>query len=391
MAAGWEEERWQGPGDRSSSAGKIAGSSGVRVQWTDERGKRRSKATTLQGKHRDAQRQLRKLIDQIEQRGDVKLELRKQTLAQYLAEWLEDRQGISPRTRALYQNQLNKHVVPAIGNVRVGDLRRQHLERLLRTLDAAGLAPGSQTVVLRWLLPAIDGAIEAGALVADPRRKLQRPGAKAVRKQRALSVDELQRLLKAADASGDTFLSGLVYVLALSGIRPGEALALRWADLDQASGRVRIEHAVTIGQTGELVLGPPKTDSSVRDVVLPELVIHRLRAHRAAQAEIALSGGGKRPELIFADPRTGGISDYRQDVRHRLATVFKRAALAGVTAYCLRHSCASQLLAAGVGPAEIATQLGHKNARITLAIYSHALPGSAERTSATLARAILGT
>jgi hypothetical protein len=55
------------------------------------------------------------------------------------------------------------------------------------------------------------------------------------------------------------------------------------------------------------------------------------------------------------------------------------------------ESCAPHLLAAGVSPAEITTQLAHKNARITLAIYSHALPGSAERTSATLAKMILGT
>jgi integrase len=61
-----------------------------------------------------------------------------------------------------------------------------------------------------------------------------------------------------------------------------------------------------------------------------------------------------------------------------------------VTAYALRHSTASHLLAAGTSPAEVAVQLGHKNAQITLAIYAHALPGSIERTSATLAKAILG-
>jgi integrase len=178
----------------------------------------------------------------------------------------------------------------------------------------------------------------------------------------------------------------LIVTLATTGMRRGEALALRWSDIDLEGARLTIERALE--QTkGGLAFKAPKTHSGRRTIDLLPQTIEVLKAHRAAQARARLAAGPAWQDngLVFPAPDGAPMRPSIATERFWEATQKFEPRL---RLHDLRHTHATQLLRAHVHPKFVSERLGHAGIAITLDTYSHMLPGMQRDAVAVLAGAL---
>jgi integrase len=233
-------------------------------------------------------------------------------------------------------------------------------------------------------------AVEQKALPLNPAVGIRLPRHNR-REMRFFTQAEALKFVAVAEAGLDRVLTGepqspeaggvytLFIVMLMSGLRVGEVLALRWADLDGSTLRVR--RAVTQDAQRRKVIGPTKTSRS-RAVPIGDRALKALQRHRVAQAKWKLLTGEHYRDqgLIFASA-TGGIMQA-ENLPHRLfRQLLKAAGLPAIRLYDLRHSHATLLMAAGEHPKVVQERLGHSSIQLTLDTYSHVVPGMQERAT----------
>ena len=179
-----------------------------------------------------------------------------------------------------------------------------------------------------------------------------------------------------------------LYTVALAlGLRQGEALALRWTDIDMEAGNVTVRAGLQ-RQGGKLVLVEPKTPRSRRTIAAPPIVVAALRSHRSRQLQDRLAAGSEWQDLDFVFcTQAGGPLDSR-NVTRDFQRALTKAGLPHMRFHDLRHSCASLLLAQGVHPRVVMETLGHSQIALTMNTYSHVIPAlqreAADRMQAAL-------
>jgi integrase len=192
-------------------------------------------------------------------------------------------------------------------------------------------------------------------------------------KIRAMTPEQLDAFLQAA--AGDR-QAALWLFLADTGVRPGEAFALRWEDVDLVAHQVRIERAAERGGR----IKSTKTGSARAVDLTPRLVAALDTRQTALEAE-ALAKGRDVTPLVFPSEADTPLDDV--NVAKRFRAIVQRAGLPRFRVYDLRHTAASHLLMSGAPLTYVANQLGHARPSTTLQHYAHWLPrgdhGLAER------------
>ena len=157
------------------------------------------------------------------------------------------------------------------------------------------------------------------------------------------------------------------------GLRRGEALGLRWCDLDLDAGILRV--CQTLQRAGgRLVLVPPKTERSRRSVPLPTVAVTGLREHRRAMAIEALARGQALDDEGLVFTSTVGTPLEPRNLNRAFDALLGRAGLRHVRLHDLRHTCATLLLAQGVPARVVMEILGHSAIAVTMNTYSHVVP-----------------
>ncbi|MGH9022602.1 MAG: site-specific integrase [Acidimicrobiia bacterium] len=200
------------------------------------------------------------------------------------------------------------------------------------------------------------------------------------------TTEELRAFLAAAE--GDRFYP--IFVLLVStGMRRGEVLGLRWADVDLDAGRLAVRH--TIGRVGGKVLaGEPKTAKSKRSIALDPGTVAVLRRQRIAQLEERLAWGAlyREQDLVFA--REDGAPINPEYVGRALRRIAGKAGVRPVRTHDLRHGWATAALEAGVHPKVVSDRLGHSKVSVTLDVYSHVAQAVEEEAARLVASKLLG-
>ena len=291
----------------------------------------------------------------------------KQTVRQYLTRWLDDVAAMTLRPLSLrtYRNVVN-HIVSVIGDVELGKLTPQHLQALYRVKRDQGLTR-TVTMMHAVLHKALGQAVKWGILARNVADLVERPKPPE-KEQRALGPEEVKRFFEVAR---EDRLYALYVLSATCGLRIGEALGLKWEDinLDQRTLVVRRQLQWIKGKPNLLA---PKSDKSKRTIVLPKVAMTALRGHRARQAEERLRAGTAWKDEGFVFTTSIGTPLSPANVRNRsFYRILKKAGLPRIRFHDLRHTTATLLLARGVHPRLVQELLGHSQISLTLDTYSH--------------------
>jgi integrase len=159
-------------------------------------------------------------------------------------------------------------------------------------------------------------------------------------------------------------------VLATTGMRRGEALGLRWADVDLDAARLAVRQTV-IEVNHKIEFSMPKTAKGRRTIALDAPTVEVLREHRKRQAaqRLEFGPGWADHDLVFADYDGSPLMPER--FSSRFGEQVKKLGLPPISPHSLRHTWATLALPAGVHPKVVQERLGHANVNITLDIYSH--------------------
>ena len=295
----------------------------------------------------------------------------RQSVTKYLASWLEAvRPSLRERTWVRYEEFVRLHIVPTLGKTPLTKLTPQHLQRLYAERLASGLSPTTVHHLHAVLHKALDQALRWN-LVARNVSDLVDPPRITRHEMTTLSPESARTLL---DAVSGQRLEAL-YVLALTtGMREGELLGLKWANVDFDGGALEVRGSLQRLKAG-LVVAEPKTSHSRRRVGLTQAALSALRRHRARQAaeRLRLGAAWENDELVFAD-EGGAPIDATRFLRNSFAPLLKAAGLAPMRFHDLRHTAATLLLGRGVHPKIVSEMLGHSQIAITLDLYSHVTP-----------------
>ena len=326
----------------------------------------------VSGKNRDEAR--RKLTEAMANR-DKGLIYNDENLAlgEYLDRWLSDsvygrvRESTFSRDKYLVTN----HIKPSIGRVKLKNVNALQVQSLYRERLDSGLSHSTVQKSHHVLHKALVQAVKWNLIPHNPSDSVKAP-TPTPKEMRPLSVSEANKLLEAT--RGDRLEA--LYLLAIhTGMRQGELLGLKWADVDLENAVVRVRRTLTRKGTG-YVLGEPKTKKSRRTVRLTQMAVEALRSHRMSQAQEKLRTGSlyQDEDLVFAG-RNGGFINPSNLRQRYFKPLLKRAGLPQITFHDLRHTYASFLFQRNVHPKIVSDTLGHASVAITLDTYSHMVPG----------------
>ena len=301
-------------------------------------------------------------------------------LGEFLERWLEDvvRPSASHRTYAAHRQQVRTHIAPALGRLRLKDLRKIHVDRLYRQKLDSGLSPSTVRRVHAMLHAALEEAVRGDLIPRNPAAHANKP---KVRQEEIepLTAAQAQAFLDAAH--GDRYEA--LYVLCImAGLRQGEALGLKWSDIDLEVGTLRVNRQLQrVRGGGGLQFSEPK-NASRRTVGLSQRAIVALRNHRKRQSEEKLRAGPLYvdQDLVFAT-RLGTPIDAQNVVNRHFKPLLKRTGLPLVRFHDLRHSCLSLLAQRGEPIRDLQALAGHHSAAFTLQRYTHHYNASARRTA----------
>ncbi|RQD72687.1 MAG: site-specific integrase [Tindallia sp. MSAO_Bac2] len=345
----------------------------------DSEGKRIYHNKTIHGNSKDAEKYKNKVMRDRDMGDYVKPS--KELLGPFLDKWLEI--SVKPRVAAStykgYKDYIKAYLKPSLGNKSISKLDPLEIQEVYNNMIKRGLAPRTVGYAHGVLRSALKQAVKWNLIAKNPTELVDLPK-KRKKEIQPLTPEEAARFMTyTVYSSWKAFFS----LLLASGMRPGEALGLKWEDIDFEKGRVHIQRAFS-KVNDEWLLEVPKTTQSRRSIPIPPGVIEDLEEHRLGQEEVKLKAENYNDYgLVFAG-KNGDPPDYRNIYRRHFKPLLKDAGLPDIRLYDLRHTCATILLAAGENPKIVSERLGHASITLTLDIYSHVLPDMQDQATAKL-------
>jgi integrase len=330
-------------------------------------GRRTTKFVTLRGTKGQAQAEAAKIMAAAVDGQHV--DASRETVFQFVERWLRDwaNDNCTNKTWTRYEQLLRKYLCARFGSVPIQKLRAADLQALYAAMAADGLADRTRLQLHRIVHVMLKHAAQWGVV---PRNIAALVDAPRVKSQEIEILSHAQVKLVLETLRGEPFYP-LVALALTGGLRRGELLGLRWADVDLNGGTLRVEQALEETTRAGLVFKAPKSRHGRRTITLPPSTIAVLREHWKTQQEQRLMlGVGKAPPdaLVFAN------SDGSPYSPNLLSKQWRRAMTAAgleATLHSLRHSHASALIASGLDVLTISRRLGHGSAALTLNVYGH--------------------
>ena len=376
----------------------------------DGRGERKRyyKTITAAGKTesaqlKDAQLQLSLFISEIK-RGEC-ADMGNSKLSDFAAYWMTEHveNSLAPKTIVSYRGHLDDRIVPALGNIRLKNLKPLHIVKFLNELDSMThkinpaykkleaternlqgaryetrlLSGKTKQNIHRTMSSMLKDAVQWGLIPFNPCERAATPKVKK-RKIAFLNEADVPKLLAAIDTEPLKWKVA-IYIALFGGLRRGEIAALEWRDIDFEKNTIRVErNSQYIAGLG-VITKTPKTESSIREIAMHKAVMELLRLHNVEELKKRVKLGNKwegagKPELYRILTGWNGKPIFPDSLSQWFDKLISRIDLSTpITFHGLRHSSATLLLAKGISIKNISERLGHADANVTLAVYSHAL------------------
>jgi integrase len=293
------------------------------------------------------------------------------TVEKWMTYWLEEvvTKKNRPNTQRTYRTYVTRYIVPLLGHHRIDRLSPEHIDEAWRHLMTVG-CPGKDnpkplsTTSAHQAHVILSRALKVAMARGLVSRNVATYGdAPSVRNQPIEVLDKEQAARVIAAAAGKR--NAARYTVAFSlGLRQGEALGLRWSDIDLDAGLLTVRHS--LGRvTGEgLRLGPTKSNRE-RLIQIPKPLLAELRAHRLAQNAERLAAGSWWVDEDYVFPKPDGRPIDNKDDWRAWRALLDEAGVPHVRLHAARHTAATMLLALHV-PVKVASEiLGHTKSSVT--------------------------
>ena len=338
------------------------------------------------------------------------IEPSRQPLGEYLATWL-DGLRLAPSTTAGYRKNVRLHIVPYIGTVPLASLTSARLTALYRELETSGRRDqkGERTGVplsartVRYVATILGAALAAAVedevpcwSATRPRRPSRPPRSRP--RPRRCTRGPLTSYARFLDWSADhSQVHAAWYVLAYTGMRRGELLALRWRDVDLDAGTISVRRSVGIvrvkGRKGILREGPTKT-CRPRVIDIDPATVAVLRAWKRERGALALALA-RDDSVVFGNQegqfrQPERVSHLFREQQARCARMLGEDAPPGIRLHDLRHSMATIMIRDRENIKVVSERLGHASVTVTLSVYAHVLPGDQRQAAARFAALVAG-
>ena len=310
-------------------------------------------------------------------RGEFGLENRAvPTFAEYVDEWLRTyaRHELKPRTRKGYESVINKHLKPMFGSKRLDQITKPEFRKFLYEKLNGDLAVNTVKNIKVVMGSIMSSAVEDGLISDNPASGLGRifRGKGETKEIRPLTFEEAALFL---DTCRRHFPRHYPFFLLLlrTGMRLGEALALKWEDIDFHGGFIEVRRSASLGK-----ITIPKSGRTRRVEMSTHLaqVLKDLLAQRKREA--LEKGWGHVPEWVFCNERGEMIN--QANLRHRVFhKILEKAGLRRIRIHDLRHTYATHRILLGHSIARVSRDLGHASIKITVDTYYHWLPVANEK------------
>jgi integrase len=370
---GKTKSRANGDGDvfpRKNKAGKITSYRGA---YVGPDGKRRYVSGKTKTEAREALAAAR-----ADATGGAILDAGKLTVAEYLERWLSD--CLTPlvssgkmehSTYVRYAGIVNRHISPTLGRKKLRELTRTEV-RALYAAKGRELSSRSADYIHVTLQKALSHAMRDDLVPRNVAAGERPRSSRSSQEIKALDREQVRALLGAVMGQRNEAL----YVVALhTGLRQGELLGLKWADLDLTERRLSVRRALKVTDHG-LDFGPPKNRASRRSVPLSKTAVVVVQAHRTRQNEERLRLGElwQDHDLVFPN-RVGKPMDHGNLYDREYKPLLNKAGLGDecFTFHSLRHTIATELFNQRKRPKIIQSLLGHSSIVQTMDTYSHLL------------------
>jgi integrase len=291
---------------------------------------------------------------------------------QVAEDWFESKRRLRPWTRKNYRSSLDRVLLPAFGNMKLGQITPEHVARLIRQLEQEGKAPGYIDNLLKPLGGTFKYAMRKQLVTMNPLVMLtpdDRP-ARMERERREWSPEDVAALLEASRRLAGKSTSRQDYSLLLetairTGLRLGELLGLQWRDIDLKQGVLSVRRQWTRDGT----YSEPKTPAAIRQVPLASEMVTKLAEHKLA------SNYSSDEQPVFASA-TGQPLHHRNVAQRGFEAAAKEAGLLEegqprITFHDLRHAFASIMIECGLSSTVLARVMGHRDATTTERKYVH--------------------
>lgn len=300
----------------------------------------------------------------------------------YFKDWLGvyKKPNVKPITYTVQERNVRLNILPRWGNYRLKDITRTEYQKWINELRSH-YSEGTVRRIHSIFSSAMDDAVhEFQILRENPIQKIKIPKdveksnkvSYFIKEQLAKFLETVKTPVKGAKYQASIQYYALFTLLARTGLRIGEALALTWDDIDLDAGTLTVNKTLVYPLNSEPYISTPKSKTSERTIRLDEPTVKLMKRHQTNQKEVILRYKNYKPSeqnLVFHQQdgrwlRTNVVREYFKEV-------CKRAGVPILSPHALRHTHAVHLLEAGANIKYVSERLGHASVKITADTYLH--------------------
>ena len=287
------------------------------------------------------------------------------TVAQWMDTWFKAhvQTHVKQKTELTYQINITNKINPALGHIYLQRLTRDNIQLFINEL-AKTLSAGTVKQVYAILHKALEAAVVSDYIRRNVSDNVTLPRVDNT-KTKTLTADEVERFCAALP---DDTIGRVLHFIALTGLRVGEACALRWSDIN---GDVFTVNRTVLRIKGEFVYNSPKSKSGVRTLPLPSAAKPLLDRQRKAQLQERMKCGKAwhDNDIVFAS--SIGEPLFVAGIDRQMQKTLAAVGLPKYTVHDLRHAWGTNAIARGNDAKTVSTMLGHSNVGMTLNRYTH--------------------
>ena len=336
------------------------------IELNKVNGKRKQKWYTVYGERSEAEKFLTEKLRELDTGTFV--DSKNISVKQYFDYWYEQHclSQLSPTTYESYRRNLDNYILKDLGNIRLENLQPMHLQTFYTKCSKKGLSNKTILYFHRIIHCALKQGMKWQFITRNVADCVDTPKPKKYN-AKFLDSNEVSKLINAC-INTDIYIPIMIAIA--TGMRRGEILGLNWENVDLNSGIIKVSQALYPTKEG-LVILPPKTESSVRDISIPLTLINILKDYKEKQNNFKKCLGNEYNINNLVCCTIEGKAIHPTTLNHKFNNLLKKNNLSIVRFHDLRHSHASLLLKEKVSAKVISERLGHSNVNITLNLYSH--------------------